>query len=265
MGGYPVPMPVAGYPPYGDMGGAMPGYSMPPYAVPRQRLFIVCHKTVTQDQLTRLFSRYPGMEYCDLKKNKQTNESKGFAYVNYSSPQAAMMAKDQMDGFEFPPGSVLKVMFAEPLGSKGGVAPDPAAMSGVSEIRDGLASMMSYPPMGGMPNIPMGYPVQPPMSPSGDQKSSNDRNYPEGSRLFIILTKPVPDYLLQDVFSRFGALEYVHLQKDKNYGYAKYTTSVSANYAMQYLNNTEIAGQKIKIQIATPPNNDSRDTKRRKM
>jgi len=261
MGYPPMPMPVS-YP-YPDM-GSMPGYSLPPYALPRQRLFIVCHKTVTQDQLARLFSRYPGMEYCDLKKDKQTGESKGFAYINYSTPQAAMMAKDQMDGFEFPPGSVLKVMFAEPLGVKGsGGGGAPESTSAVTEIRDSFAQMMSYPPS--MSSMPMGYPpashIQPPMSPSAEAKASSDRNYPEGSRLFIILTKPVPDYILQDVFSRFGALEYVHLQKDKNYGYAKYTTSASAQYAMQYLNNTDIQGQKIKIQIANPPN-DSRKRQR---
>jgi RNA recognition motif-containing protein len=247
----PMPLPVS-YP-YSDP-LAMPGYSIPPYALPRQRLFIVCHKTVTQDQLARLFQRYPGMEYCDLKKDKQSGESKGFAYINYSTPSSAMMAKDQMDGFEFPPGSVLKVMFAEPLGVKGG-APHPPpsdSVSAVTEIRDSFAQMMTpYPNMPAMP--PMYPPIQAPMSPSSSEKAPSDRNYPEGSRLFIVLTKPVPDYILQDVFSRFGALEYVHLQKDKNYGYAKYTTSASAQYAMQYLNNTEIHGQKIKIQIANPP------------
>lgn len=35
--------------------------------------------------------------------------------------------------------------------------------------------------------------------------------------------------------------------------YSQYTTSASAQYAMQYLNNTEIQGQKIKIQVANPP------------
>jgi len=254
-----MPMPVS-YPYTSEM-SSMPSYSMPPYSMPRQRLFVVCHKSVTQDQLARLFSRYPGMEYCDLKKNKQTDESKGFAYINYSTPQAALMAKDQMDGFEFPPGSVLKVMFAEPLGVKGSApSSEPPSISSVTELRDGFAQMLSYPP-----NM---YPSGPshhltPMSPSADAKQS-DRNYPEGSRLFIVLTKPVPDYILQDVFSRFGALEYVHLQKDKNYGYAKYTTSVSAQYAMQYLNNTDIHGQKIKIQVANPPNNEPRVSKKRR-
>jgi len=250
--GYPpMSMPVS-YPYGPDL--AMPGYAaMPPYAVPRQRLFVVCHKSVTQDQLARLFSRYPGMEYCDLKRNKQTDESKGFAYINYSTPAAAMMAKEQMDGFDFPhnSGSVLKVMFAEPLGVKG--APPSSEHPSVASIRETFGSMMSYPPSM-YPSGPSHIPA--PMSPT-DTKQSTDRNYPEGSRLFIVLSKALPDYILQDVFSRFGPLEYVRLQKDKNYGYAKYTTSSTAQYAMQYLNNTDIHGQRIRIQLANPPSSDS--------
>ena len=104
------------------------------------------------------------MEYCDLKKNKQTGEAKGFAYINYSTPQAALMvlspflpspsfawmnhlstaiisihanfnlkAKDQMDGYEYPVGNALKVMFAEPLGVKGsGSSSETPAVSAVS-------------------------------------------------------------------------------------------------------------------------------------
>jgi RNA recognition motif-containing protein len=251
----PIPMPLAF--PYAPEMAAIPAYTIPPYAIPRQRLFVVCHKSVTQDQLARLFSRFPGMEYCDLKKNKQTGESKGFAYINYSTPQAALMAKEQMDGFEFPPGCILKVMFAEPLGLKNNSASEPPS---ISQIRDSFAQMMSYP---GSIAYSSHASTAAPASPSDNNTNkTNDRYYPEGSRLFIVVTKPVPDYALQEVFSRYGALEYVRLQKDKNYGYAKYTTAAAAQYALQYLNNTEIHGQKVKIQIAHPPNNDSRKRQR---
>lgn len=266
----PLP-PVAAYPPipvmydqpmsfpYPPELASLPGYSIPGY-IPqsRQRLFVVCHKSVTQEQLSRLFSRFPGMEYCDLKKNKQTGESKGFAYINYSTPQAALMAKDQMDGYEFPSGNALKVMFAEPLGVK--PAPSSSEPPAISSMRDSFAQMMSpYPPLAYPP--PHAPAAAPPMSPSDSSSKavqSNDRNYPEGSRLFIILSKPLPDYLLQDLFSRYGALEYVRLQKDKNYGYAKYTTAAAAQYAMSFLHNTEIQGQKITVTLAHPPNSDSR-------
>ncbi len=86
----------------------------------RQRLFVVVHKGVSEEMLTRLFRRLPGMEYCDLKKDRTTGRSKGFCYVNYSTPDSAALAVQQLNGAEFPPhsGHRIKVMFAEPLGAQ---------------------------------------------------------------------------------------------------------------------------------------------------
>ncbi|GAX83551.1 hypothetical protein CEUSTIGMA_g10976.t1 [Chlamydomonas eustigma] len=85
----------------------------------RQRLFVVVHKGVSEDLLQRLFRRLPGMEYCDLKKDRTTGRSKGFCYINYSTQEAAAAAIEQFNGVEFPPqsGHRIKVMFAEPLGT----------------------------------------------------------------------------------------------------------------------------------------------------
>ncbi|GAX80303.1 hypothetical protein CEUSTIGMA_g7741.t1 [Chlamydomonas eustigma] len=85
----------------------------------RQRLFVVVHKGVSEDLLQRLFRRLPGMEYCDLKKDRTTGRSKGFCYINYSTQEAATAAIEQFNGVEFPPqsGHRIKVMFAEPLGT----------------------------------------------------------------------------------------------------------------------------------------------------
>lgn len=248
------PMPVSMPYPYGPEGYGIPGqYGLPP----RQRLFVVCSKAASSDQLARLFGRYPGMEYCDLKKNKQTGESKGFAYINYSTPQAAMMARDYLDGYEFPhgSGSHLKVLFADPLGVKGGPNEHPS----VSAIRDGFQQMHmvpGYPPSMAYP------PAAHSIAPTNPKQSGIDRNFPEGSRLFVVLSKPLPDWILQHEFSRFGPLEYVRLQKDKNYGYAKYTSPQHAQNAINYLNNTEIQGNKIRIQVANPPNDATRKRQR---
>lgn len=42
----------------------------------KQRLFVVVHKGVAEDAIARLFRRFPGMEYCDLKKDRATGKSK---------------------------------------------------------------------------------------------------------------------------------------------------------------------------------------------
>eukprot|EP01099_Mayorella_cantabrigiensis_P001952 TRINITY_DN1843_c0_g2_i1.p1 TRINITY_DN1843_c0_g2~~TRINITY_DN1843_c0_g2_i1.p1 ORF type:complete len:298 (-),score=58.05 TRINITY_DN1843_c0_g2_i1:163-1056(-) len=129
---------------YPDFG--LSPYAFPPYQLPRQRLFVVCHKAATQEQLMRLFSRFPGMEYLDLKKSRQTGESKGFAYVNYSTPQAALMAKQHLDGFEFPPGCILKVLFAEPLGvPKQPVHPDLPPVASRNDNNNYSQNSMGYP------------------------------------------------------------------------------------------------------------------------
>jgi hypothetical protein len=55
----------------GAQGGGPGG---PPLS--QQRLFVVVHKSVSDDQLRLLFRQYPGMEYCDLKRDKATGKSK---------------------------------------------------------------------------------------------------------------------------------------------------------------------------------------------
>jgi len=99
--------------------------------LPNSRLFIVVHKSAAEEALSALFRCYPGMEYLDLKRDRVTGRSKGYAYVNYITPAAAAAAQAQLNGIEYPPGtgSRLKVLFAEPLGSM----PRPRSIDGVSD------------------------------------------------------------------------------------------------------------------------------------
>jgi len=234
---YYYPMPAMGYyqpyayPEYNNMAPFVP--FAPAYVMPRQRLFVVCHKSVTQEQLAGVFSKYPGMEYCDLKKNKATGESKGFAYVNYTTLQAAMMAKEQLDGYELPPGSYIKVMYAEP--------------------KEGKVDM-------GMNLYPFGFPGTGAMEPVMEEPMHPDLYLPEGSRLFIMMTKPLPEYILQDVFLQFPGLEYVTLNNDMTTGYVKYSTAMAAQSALNYLNNAEISGTRIRIQVANVPTQPTNTT-----
>lgn len=77
MGG----LPAAGSP---LMAPASPGMAaaaaaaagMPGSLNNQQRLFVVVSKLATDDALAKLFRRFPGMEYCDLKKDRMTGASK---------------------------------------------------------------------------------------------------------------------------------------------------------------------------------------------
>ena len=75
------------------------------------------HKGVNEESLASLFRCYPGMEYLNLKRDRVTGRSKGYAYVNYFNLESATLAQAQLNGIEFPQGSgcLLKVLYAAPL------------------------------------------------------------------------------------------------------------------------------------------------------
>jgi RNA recognition motif-containing protein len=91
-----------------------------PRGLGKTRLFVVVHKSVSDEALARVFRAFPGMEYCDLKKDRATGRSKGYAYVSYLAHEAAAAAQAQLNGIEFPvnSGYKLKVMYAEPLSAR---------------------------------------------------------------------------------------------------------------------------------------------------
>ena len=79
--------------------------------LPPTSLFACLLQGATEEMVARIFRSFPGMEYCDLKRDRVTGQSKGYAYVNYSTADAAAAAVEQLNGLEFPPhsGQRLKV------------------------------------------------------------------------------------------------------------------------------------------------------------
>eukprot|EP01026_Neomeris_dumetosa_P022794 TRINITY_DN1965_c0_g1_i1.p4 TRINITY_DN1965_c0_g1~~TRINITY_DN1965_c0_g1_i1.p4 ORF type:complete len:248 (-),score=28.05 TRINITY_DN1965_c0_g1_i1:3228-3971(-) len=157
-----------------------------PMSVPnthaKQRLFVVVHKGVTEEQLARCFRRFPGMEYCDLKCDRITGRSKGYAYVNYSTPETAQAAIQYLNGMEFPQGSgqQLKVMLAEPLMPR-------------NEGRWGEVMNESA-------NVELGM--------------ENTSIYSDPRVVHFYLEMPLPDYALKTVFDEHCHVETVQLQRD---------------------------------------------------
>mmetsp|Transcript_16990 Transcript_16990/g.23639 ORF Transcript_16990/g.23639 Transcript_16990/m.23639 type:complete len:590 (-) Transcript_16990:206-1975(-) len=227
------------------------------YAYPRQRLYVVVHKSVAYEQLARLFAKFSGMEYCDLKKNKQTGESKGFAYVNYSTPQSAAMAQESLNGIEFPPGHILKVVFAEPLVPSTPVytQPQPPPMYPPSPTQ----TMYQQPPLAMIPSTTTQTYTHKHSNSNTTIQYGNSTPTNNDGRLFIVMTgRTLPEYMLHDIFMQFGGLEYVRIQKDKNYGFIKFSNISSALYAMRCMDGADIHGSKLKVTIAQPPPSDSR-------
>lgn len=48
-----------------------------------QRLFVIVPKTMTDEELYNTFKVYGDIDYATIIKDKETRESKGFAYIKY--------------------------------------------------------------------------------------------------------------------------------------------------------------------------------------
>eukprot|EP00794_Sanderia_malayensis_P003559 gene3559-4063_t len=212
------------------------------------RLQVAISPAITQEQLARLFDLIPGMELCDLKKNYQTGESKGIAFVVYNSIGASVYAKEKLNGFEYPPGYKLIVRYA----------PDEEAFA-VPVATEFLPAPPPPPsaPLSNMPGKVLTTAVLPAPKPLADPREE------VAERLFIVCTPTAPnDKCLKDVFSRFGDLIDVYMLKNKNFGYAKYASKGSAKAAMDSLNGEEIMGVKVKVLPAEPPKSQDPARKR---
>lgn len=59
-------------------------------------VFILCQEYSEEDVIAR-FKPYGEIEYCKVIKDKQTNESKGFAYVKFAKASAAALAMEEVN------------------------------------------------------------------------------------------------------------------------------------------------------------------------
>lgn len=227
------------------------------------RLFIIVSPTVTQEQLSSLFDLIPGMDYCDLKRNHHTRDSRGIAYVMYKSIGSAIYAKEKLNGFEYPPGSKLVVKYAEdhPNGNR----------------NNGVASMQTptFPTSNTSTPMPVVNPIQfnavTPATPTYPSATSSayttaalpspqpfaDPHAEVAARLFVVCQpRAPPEQVLKDVFSRFGDLIDVWMVGDRNFGYAKFARKEAADAAIESLNEHEVLGMKVKVMHADPPKSE---------
>eukprot|EP01025_Chloroclados_australasicus_P049946 TRINITY_DN5708_c1_g1_i12.p3 TRINITY_DN5708_c1_g1~~TRINITY_DN5708_c1_g1_i12.p3 ORF type:complete len:314 (-),score=54.90 TRINITY_DN5708_c1_g1_i12:3080-4021(-) len=184
-----------------------------------QRLFVVVHKGVSEEQLARCFRRFPGMEYCDLKRDRITGKSKGYAYVNYSTTEAAQAAIGQLNGMDFPQGSgqQLKVMLAEPL------VPRTTPNAGPRWMEDAA---------------------------SFDMGMDSAQLYSDPRVVHFYLDRPLPDYALKNVFDEHCHVESVQLHvEDPRLGYAIALTSDDAQRLAVSMNGQNIVGVPITVYL----------------
>ena len=65
---------------------------------PNSRLFIVCGKSITEDEFKEAFEVFGVIEEIWVLKDKVTNEPKGVTYIKFSKTSEAALAMEEMNG-----------------------------------------------------------------------------------------------------------------------------------------------------------------------
>ncbi|XP_008556450.1 RNA-binding protein 45 [Microplitis demolitor] len=180
---------------------------------PNSRLFVICHKSLEEDDLRKAFDKFGKIEDIWVVKDRNTGENKGVTYIKFSKTSEAAFALEEMNG--------------KMLGS-------------------------------------IGRPIKVMIASNRDQGSVRETNEEERwVRLFCVLPKSMTDHELQQEFSKFGAIEYATVVKDRNtneskgFGYVKFKKVSSAARAF------EECDRKYKAVFAEPkkPKPDHSDSK----
>jgi len=99
-----------------DRAGGRVDHDKPPFS----RLFVICSKSHSGDDLKECFEKFGTVEDVWVVKDKHTRENRGVAYVKYSKMSEATLAVEEMDGKPVHESDdrPLKVIIAQPKSSK---------------------------------------------------------------------------------------------------------------------------------------------------
>ena len=247
------------------------------------RVKVFFNPSIHKDAFWSLFNIVPGLVSCDLVDMTQSG---ALSTVVYNSYQAAAHAVDRINGFEYPPGSQIMVQmdggdmgpgggFDQSAAAGGGNNAVPAHIQGlISTIKEATQAINSAgfgSAMGGggnynfLTNNSAAVDAQKVCSarlPAKQPLCEPNKRMEE--RLFFVLkeARDCPDpAIITDVFARFGNLIDATCLRGKKCGYARYADKASANQAVAVLNNQDLLGSRMKIEIA----DDERGSKRRRI
>ena len=239
------------------------------------RLIVSADRSVSQNQLWKLFDIVPGLDFCDLRQSSggYRDSSRGTEntfVVQFNNVQSSAYAKEKLHGFEYPPGSCLIVKHEvqpqlDAKSGRGRVPPPALPLSlpkgnvDIAQLTETIANATALLKAAGYPSGGTGGGTGDSYDPSycsaklPPPQPLADPDAAVAERLFIVCTpQPPPSSVLKDVFSRFGDLIEVYIMGKKTCGYAKYTSKESANKALEALHGQEVCGNRLKVMLAEP-------------
>ncbi|CAH1988318.1 unnamed protein product [Acanthoscelides obtectus] len=244
------------------------------------KLIITGSPLLNQDQMWRLFNVVPTMEYCSLTyEGDGRHPTRCVAEVMYNDAAWASYARDKLHGFEYPPGTRLIVRPIPSYSHEKKANKRTATVAALEKVKPDLMQIAEtikqatslIQAAGLSPGIILSEKNQkdelmysctvklPPVEPLVTGECV--------ARCFIVCNPyALSQNVLRDIFCRYGNLIDVYMVNNKNYGFAKFTSKVSAELCIQNLHEAEINAVKLKvIEAEETPEQKRRKTEEQKM
>jgi len=207
------------------------------------------HFDITESMLQAIFEPFGVIDSVQLQYDPETNQSKGFGFVNFQSEDAAKRAMEQMDGFELA-GRPMKVntvsertseamtILDEERAVKGGIEMNAQSRATLMQkLSHSHSAGMNVPSPSAMPTTPMGGSTCLILSNLFDPQKETDEDWEEDYR----------NDVLEEV-AKLGIIVHISVDKISAEGnvYLKCLTGDVAGKVIQSFNGRWFAGRTIR-------------------
>lgn len=232
------------------------------------RLFIICPKEYTEDNLRQKFQDFGEIEYVQIVRDHKTGENKGFGYVKFRKSSAAAVALENCD-------KTLKAVWAEPKSAKiaRNAAAAAAAMQSTLIPHNPFLEVNNYSQAAAAPvsshTVSMNvnnaaslqgvadyYGTQNPVAAVAESITTSHTP----TRLFVKVSPMIGAEQLSRLFDIIPGMQMCDLKRNygtgesKGFAYVTYNSVGSAIYAKEKLNGFEYPlGSKLVVKYAEDP------------
>ncbi|RDD42608.1 RNA-binding protein 45 [Trichoplax sp. H2] len=229
----------------------------------RARLFVVCPRDYTEEDLKEKFVEFGSIDYCQIVKDHTTKKSKGLGYVKFNKASAAAIALENCD-------ASFRAVLAEPKSTK---LPQSYGANSETTNSSNLAnlSIIDYLPSI-LRNAYLDNESKPVEASAIAQKTienlmldsvkanGNRGSTKNGLRLFVIVSTKVTQEQLHRLFDIIPGMLSCKIKLNrqtggsKGFGYVTYCSLAMAAYAREKLNGIEYPiGNKLIVKYAEDP------------